>query len=179
LVVWKRSPDTLRERARFASQETTQSWDRILVLIVGLVGPAVTVVVAGLDERLGWSGAVPLAGQIMAALAVAGSCGLAGWAMVVNPFFSAVARLQGDRGQWVVTAGPYRYMRHPSYAGAVVAPVALPFMLDAVWALMPAAGMVAGVAVPTALEDGMLREGLDGYEGYAEQTPYRLIPGVW
>jgi protein-S-isoprenylcysteine O-methyltransferase Ste14 len=101
------------------------------------------------------------------------------WAMVVNPFFSAVARIQQDRGQWVVSSGPYRFVRHPSYAGALVASLALPFMLDALWALIPALAMVAALAVRTALEDRMLRRELEGYQGYVETTAYRLIPGLW
>ena len=72
LIVLKRNPDTLRERARFISAEGTKAWDRILVMIVGLLGPLATVIVAGLDQRLGWSVLVPRFGQHLAALLVAG-----------------------------------------------------------------------------------------------------------
>lgn len=179
LIAWKRNPDLLRERARFAESEGTKPWDRILVLIVGLVGPMVTMVVAGLDQRFGWSAIVPVGGQILAALAVAFGYGIAVWAMAVNPFFSAVARIQRERGQHVVMTGPYRFLRHPSYAGAVLASFALPFMLDAMWTLIPAVGLAAGVIIRTRLEDHMLLEELDGYRAYAHDTPYRLLPGVW
>jgi protein-S-isoprenylcysteine O-methyltransferase Ste14 len=98
---------------------------------------------------------------------------------VVNRYFSAVARIQQDRGQVVVTTGPYRIVRHPSYAGALVASLALPIMLDAIWALVPALVMVVALVIRTGLEDRMLRDELDGYESYAEETPYRLLPGLW
>jgi protein-S-isoprenylcysteine O-methyltransferase Ste14 len=99
--------------------------------------------------------------------------------MVENEYFSAVARIQEDRGQEVVTSGPYRIVRHPSYAGSLLASLALPFMLEALWSLIPAGIMAAALAIRTALEDRMLREELEGYQSYAERTRSRLIPGVW
>lgn len=179
LIVFKRNPETLRERARFTSSEGTKPWDRVLVMIVGLFGPMATMLVAGLDRRFGWSGSVPVPVQYLAALVVAAGYSLAVWAMVVNPYFSAVARIQEDRGQVVVKTGPYRIVRHPSYAGAVLASLALPFMLETLWALAPALGMAVAVVIRTRLEDCMLREGLPGYESYAKETRYRLMPGVW
>lgn len=179
LIVLKRNPETLRERARFTSSEGTKPWDRVLVLIVGLFGPAGVFVVAGLDHRWGWSPLVPFAVQVLAALLVAAGYGLAVWAMVANPYFSSVARIQDDRAQQVVTTGPYRIVRHPSYAGAVLASVALPFMLSALWAFIPATLLVVALVVRTGLEDRMLMEELEGYPRYAEQTRYRLVPGLW
>jgi protein-S-isoprenylcysteine O-methyltransferase Ste14 len=70
-------------------------------------------------------------------------------------------------------------VRHPSYAGALVASLAFPFMLDALWALIPAVGMAVALIVRTRLEDRMLLEELAGYEEYAEDTRHRLIPGLW
>lgn len=179
LIVFKHNPDTLRERARFLSSEGTKSWDRVLVVLLGIVGPIAITVIAGLDRRWGWTEIVPLSGQILAALAIAAGYGLGVWAMVENAYFSAVARIQADRAQTVVTTGPYRFMRHPSYAGAVLAYLAFPFMLDALWTLIPAVIMAAVTIVRTSFEDRMLREELEGYQEYADQTRYRLLPGVW
>jgi protein-S-isoprenylcysteine O-methyltransferase Ste14 len=179
LVVLVRSPDTLRERARFASSEGTPGWDRLLSHVVGLFGPAGMALVAGLDHRFGWSASVPAAVQILAALALAGGYGLAAWAMIVNPYFSSVARIQDDRGQVVVTTGPYRVVRHPSYAGALLAALAFPFMMGALWALLPGLFLAAALALRTWLEDRLPSQGLDGYALYAEHTRHRLVPGLW
>jgi protein-S-isoprenylcysteine O-methyltransferase Ste14 len=178
LIVWKRYPDTLRERARFVAAEGARSWDRLLFAINGLFG-AMAMVVAGLDHRLGWSAAIPPLGQYLAALCLAGGYGLGAWAMAVNRYFSAVARIQEDRGQVAVTTGPYRIVRHPAYAGALLASLAMPVMLDAIWALVPTLVMAVAIVVRTSLEDRMLGEELDGYRRYAEETPCRLIPGLW
>ena len=179
LIVLKRNPDTLLERARFMSSEGTKSWDRLLVAIVGILGPLAIVIVAGLDHRFGWSAIIPEPVQYLAALLLAVGYGLAVWAMVENRYFSAVARIQDDRGQVVVTTGPYRLVRHPAYAGALAASLAVPVMLDAIWALIPALVLMVGVIIRTGFEDRMLREELDGYERYTQETPYRLIPGLW
>jgi protein-S-isoprenylcysteine O-methyltransferase Ste14 len=179
LIVFRRNPDTLRERARFTASEGTKSWDRILVVIGALFGPAAVMIVAGLDFRFGWSGIVSETVQYLSALILALGYGVAVWAMVVNRFFSAVARIQLDRGQTVVTTGPYRIVRHPSYAGGLVASLALPLMLNALWALLPTVAIVIVLIIRTALEDKMLREELPGYGDYAEKTAYRLIPGLW
>lgn len=179
LIVLKKSPDTLRERARFTAAEGTEPWDRLLMGIVGILGPMATMIVAGLDHRFAWSQVIPEIGQWLATLVIAVGYGVAVWAMVVNRYFSAVARIQVDRGQQVVTAGPYRIVRHPAYAGAFFASWALPFMLDTLWASVPALIMIVALIIRTKLEDQMLREKLAGYQSYAEETPYRLIPGLW
>jgi protein-S-isoprenylcysteine O-methyltransferase Ste14 len=178
LIVLKRNPDTLQERARFTASQGTPSWDRILFTVNGIAGMS-ALVVAGLDHRFGWSAIITKTGQVLAALVVAAGHGLGDWAMVVNRFFSAVARIQQDRGQKVVTTGPYRIMRHPAYAGAILASMAMPVMLDALWSMVPTAIMVAAIVIRTRLEDGMLKAELDGYQSYAEETRYRLMPGLW
>jgi protein-S-isoprenylcysteine O-methyltransferase Ste14 len=99
--------------------------------------------------------------------------------MIVNRFFSAVARIQADRGQVVVTTGPYRFVRHPSYAGGLLAALAIPLMLDALWTYIPTLVLCIPLVIRTAFEDRLLLEGLDGYTNYARNTRFRLIPGIW
>jgi protein-S-isoprenylcysteine O-methyltransferase Ste14 len=179
LLVFLRDPSTLRERARFSSAPNTKPWERLLVPIVGLLGPLTIATTAGLQRRLGGPAGLPGLVQALAALLVAAGYGLAVWAMVANRYFSAVARIQEERGHRVVSDGPYRLVRHPSYAGALLAGLAVPLMLDAPWALLPALLTGAAIVVRTALEDRMLREELEGYQDYAERTGARLMPGIW
>jgi len=179
VIAARRNPELLAERGRALEAADVQGWDRLLLVLVGLVGPLATSIVAGLDQRFGWPPQVPLALQLVAlTLMILGSL-LATWAMVENKFFSAVVRIQKDRGQTVVTTGPYRFVRHPGYAGGLIAYLAMPFMLDALWMLIPALVIVTGIIVRTSLEDKTLQEGLDGYEDYAQRVRYRLLPGVW
>jgi protein-S-isoprenylcysteine O-methyltransferase Ste14 len=179
LIVLKRNPDTLRERARFTTAKGTKSWDRILAPLIALIGPWVMMVVAGLDRRYGWSASVPIAGQYGAAFLLFGGYALAVWAMVVNRYFSAVARIQEDRGQEVVTSGPYQFVRHPSYAGGLLGYLALPVMLETLWAFIPALLILVALVIRTKLEDDMLITELEGYAAYVTRTRHRLMPGIW
>jgi hypothetical protein len=61
------------------------------------------------------------------------------WATASNAFFSQIVRLQPERGQDVVTGGPYHFVRHPAYAGAIVFELAAPVLLASWWAMIPSA----------------------------------------
>lgn len=170
------SPDLIEERSR--RHENAKSWDRYLVAIIVLTGFAM-MVVAGLDIRFGWTGPLPPAVQAASVGIVILSCVLVIWATTSNPFFSAVIRIQSERGHVVVSGGPYRYVRHPGYAGWILYMLALPLMLGSVAALLPGA-IAAGLdLVRTHFEDRFLMEELPGYREYAARVRYRLVPGVW
>jgi protein-S-isoprenylcysteine O-methyltransferase Ste14 len=99
--------------------------------------------------------------------------------MRVNRFFSSAARLQPDRGQRVIAAGPYRVVRHPAYAIALLGCPANGLALGS-WL----AAAIGALAIPLLLwrcigEDRMLRAGLPGYADYAARVRWRLIPGIW
>ena len=167
----------LAERAR--PHAGTKKWDVALLGMMGILG-IVAYVIASLDVRWGWSPQFPLAVQwVGLALAVLGHDVLLVWAMVTNAFFVATVRIQTDRNQMVVSRGPYRYVRHPGYAGAILLHLATPFMLNALWALIPAGLIVLVLIVRTALEDKTLHDELLGYKEYAARVRYRLLPSVW
>ena len=178
-IAMRKNPQLLAERAQSLKAENAKSWDRAMVVLVGLCGPLVMWVVAGLGERFNWPPQIPLALQIAALVVVVLGYAIGTWAMIVNAFFSAVVRIQEERNQTAVSDGPYRFVRHPAYAGGIVAYLAMPVMLGTLWALLPATLAVAGVIIRTVLEDRTLREELPGYAEYAQQTRYRLVPGIW
>jgi protein-S-isoprenylcysteine O-methyltransferase Ste14 len=135
--------------------------------------------IAGLDVgRFHWSRVSPLA-QITALVLFAASWALVDWAMIANRFFSSVVRIQMERGHHVVTTGPYRYVRHPGYAGGVAGFALKPVVLGSWWALVPLVPILVYVFWRTAVEDRFLRKELSGYAVYAERVRYRLIPGMW
>jgi len=171
------NPAMLAERAR--PHADTKRWDKALLGALGLLIVA-EYVVASLDVRLGWSPVFPLALRIMGlAAAVAGYDVLLVWAMVSNAFFVSTVRIQEERKQTVATGGPYRYVRHPGYVGTLLLHWGVPFMLNSLWAIIPAVAMTLVLVARTALEDRTLRDELPGYQEYAERVRYRLIPGVW
>jgi protein-S-isoprenylcysteine O-methyltransferase Ste14 len=169
-------PELIAERGQV--KEDTKGWDRLLapLLILPTLG---TLIVAGLDERFGWSPQLALAIQVIALVFYALAQGLFSWAMASNKFFSGTVRIQEERGHAVATGGPYRYVRHPGYVGYILSWIATSLALASLWALIPA-GLVMGLMViRTALEDKTLLEELDGYKEYTQRVRYRLLPGVW
>ena len=150
-----------------------------MVPIVAILAPVIIMIVAGLDHRCGWPPDFTPVVQYVATFLIVLGYGVSVWAMGVNRFFSAVARIQKERGQVVVTSGPYRILRHPSYAGGLLAGLATPFMLNTLWALIPSIASMVVLIIRTVFEDRMLVDGLEGYADYAKRTRYRLIPGIW
>jgi len=175
----RRNPDLAAERAQGTSGEGTKGWDRVLGPAIAFYGSLILYAVAGLDKRFGWSPDLPLVLNLVSAGVTVLGYALGTWAMVENRFFSSVVRIQKDRDHSVVTTGPYRFVRHPSYAGGIAAVLAMALLLGSLWALIPAGLMVGGIVVRTALEDQTLQAELPTYAEYARQTRYRLLPGVW
>jgi protein-S-isoprenylcysteine O-methyltransferase Ste14 len=128
-------PELVRERSRLG--EGVQKRDRLLASISSLFLFPVTVAIAGIDVgRLGWSPPLPLSLRLLALLLFTLGNALGRWAMATNRFFSTFVRIQEDRSHAVVTGGPYRYVRHPGYAGAILAAITLPLALGS----LPAKG---------------------------------------
>ncbi|MFO8239846.1 MAG: hypothetical protein R6T90_02490, partial [Dissulfuribacterales bacterium] len=97
-------PKLLDERSEL--QKGTKKWDTILASLVAVWGPLFIFLMAGLDNRLGWSKLNCLTLQFAAiAFLVLGSL-ITTWAMVSNQFFSATVRIQTERNQTVATKGP-------------------------------------------------------------------------
>lgn len=179
IAVIRTNPDLLAERAQSLDREDVKGWDRLILFFLLLIGPLAMMIVAGLDERFDWSPQIRLPFQLVALAIMVLGYVVSTWAMAVNRYYSAVVRIQKDRGQTVVTDGPYRFVRHPSYATGIVAYLMIPILLGSLWALIPCSLVVLGTIIRTALEDKTLLEELDGYKEYAKRVRYRLIPGVW
>jgi protein-S-isoprenylcysteine O-methyltransferase Ste14 len=176
-LVFRQNRGLLEERQK--PGENAKVWDRSLLRVYTLFTLSLFVA-AGLDVgRFHWSDTVPLWGQVAALVGFVLSFAFNIWAMAVNDFYSRVVRIQRDRGQCVVTNGPYRFVRHPSYIGTIFSWACAALALGSWLALAPVALIAATLTVRTALEDRTLQEELPGYEEYAQQTRYRLLPGVW
>ncbi len=145
-----------------------------VVLIVHLI-------IAGLDRgRMHWSDTVPPWLQAAGFLIIAAGYALVFWAMQVNRFSSSIVRIQSERGQYVVTSGPYAFIRHPAYAAGILIVLASGVALGS-WL---AAAFLIAVSLPfllyrTITEDRVLQRQLPGYADYARRVRWRLIPGIW
>lgn len=177
LGVWamRRNPEVVNERGKM---ENIKSWDKILMIIYTVM-LFVVFAVAGLDAgRFGWS-VMPIALQVVGLIGLMLAMAVTYWAMATNPFLSTIVRIQDDRGHYVVTSGPYRYVRHPMYAMMFLMWPGTALALGSWLALIPAAVIVIVFVIRTVLEDRTLQAELPGYAEYAQRTRYRLLPGVW
>ncbi len=176
IVIFRFNPNLMAER--LGPRKGAKPWDTAIMSILGLT-QLVRYIVAGLDQRFGWTGGLPLVAQIAAlTLCVLGYV-LVVWATASNAFFSQIVRIQSERGHTVVTSGPYHHVRHPAYFGAILYELAVPILLASWWALIASGLSAILLILRTALEDRTLQAELTGYVDYARQVRYRLLPGIW
>ena len=171
-----RHPELLTERARHTGP---RDLDRVLAGIMALWGPAITLIVAGLDRRFGWSSLLSPGIQVGALAVVTLASLLTVWAMASNRHFYGVFRVDRQQGHDVASSGPYRFVRHPGYLGALVFVLMTPLALASGWAFIPAVLTGCAIVARTSIEDGRLQQELDGYQRYALQVRYRLVPFIW
>ena len=173
------NPQMLAERQLRGIRKDSKKWDLRLVSIMG-VFVLVMYILSCLDVRFGWSTSVPVALQVAAlVLCLLGYDGLLLWSMIVNSYFTAIVRIQSDRGHTVITSGPYRFVRHPGYLGTILCYLFTPLLLGSWWGLIPAVGASVVLVYRTGREDDTLQAELPGYRDFTSQTKYRLLPGIW
>ncbi len=177
LLVSHYNPTLLSAREKWRHKDTKR-FDKIFLAIC-LPLLVAQPVLAGLDAvHFRWS-SMPFGfvypGSVLFALGMA----LMTWALAVNPFAESTVRIQTDRGQCVITSGPYRKVRHPMYAGFILMYLGPPLIWGSAWALAVGGVIAIEFICRTALEDRTLCRELSGYEEYVARTRYRLLPGVW
>lgn len=170
-------PRLIKERTSI--KHGYKSWDIILSTTMGRIGPFLIIVTAGLDYRFGWSKSFPLVLNILGAVLIILAYILVASAMKENRFFSAIVRIQKERGHQVITTGPYGIVRHPGYSGTILHTLSLPLVLGSYFSLIPAFATIILAFMRIIMEDNTLKQELEGYTEYAEKVRYRIIPGIW
>jgi len=177
VVLARVNPEMLNARGSVV-KEGTKGFERIWIVIYPTL-TFVNLVVMGFDAvRFQWS-SMPFWLAILGIIILIPACVIGTWSMAVNKFFEWTARIQDDRQQYVCTTGPYKIIRHPGYAGAIVSILAYPFILGSWWGLVLSGILTIMIIIRTKLEDRMLQKELPDYTDYAKQVKYRLIPHVW
>ncbi|MDU8926927.1 isoprenylcysteine carboxylmethyltransferase family protein [Alisedimentitalea sp. MJ-SS2] len=174
-----RHPGLTAARQDVETLQNAKAWDKILAPLMAISIAYPVVIVAGLDHRFDWSpdfGCWVIAiGFVLIAIGYA----FAAWAFAENRFFFSVVQVQTDRGHTVCDSGPYRVVRHPGYAGNILALFGIVLALGSNWALIPVVFATGVSVLRTALEDQTLQQELPGYPDYAARVRYRLIPGLY
>jgi len=179
--IWaeERHPGLLAERGKLGKDQNVKSWDKVLAPLMAVSLSFLIVIVAGIDHRFGWSPVFPIWLNILGFILIVPGYTFAGWALAENRFFSTMVRIQTDRGHMVCDSGPYRIVRHPGYAGNILALPGTVLAFGSVWTIVPVIVALIIAVIRTALEDKTLQEELPGCREYASRVRYRLIPFVF
>jgi protein-S-isoprenylcysteine O-methyltransferase Ste14 len=176
-TVMRACPPTVAEGGEL---KTTEKWDvgSVFYSVFYLVTMYIALpLVAGLDVRFGWTRDLSIAWHLAGAAVLAVGLGLPSWAMMTNAYIWSDVAVQ--RGQTVCSSGPYRFVRHPAYAGVILQAVGVPILLGSLWALIPGIAAAACMIIATSSEDRTLQAELPGYQDYARHVRFRLVPGLW
>ncbi|HLW92012.1 MAG TPA: isoprenylcysteine carboxylmethyltransferase family protein [Roseiarcus sp.] len=171
-------PGLLRERLKGPMQNDQPLADKlvlipILILLFGGMG-----FMAADAARWRWSTMPPAVQWAGSALLLATMAFMV-WTMRANSFAAPVVKIQKERGQTVITTGPYAFLRHPLYFGALFYVAATSLALGSWWGLATVPLVALGFAIRIGVEEKALREGLQGYDDYARRVRWRLVPFVW
>lgn len=176
-LLFKSNPDLLQERLSL-SQPNLKTSDKVLTAVNGLLGIAWFIVMPLDAVRFHWSH-MPLFLQVVGALVLISFMPLSILTFRENAFLSTMVRVQEERGQTVISTGPYHYVRHPLYSSALLFFLGTPLLLGSWYGLLFVPIVIAGLVGRTLLEERVLREELPGYDAYTAQVKYRFIPYVW
>ena len=143
------------------------------LFMLGFVG---FVVLPALDHRFGWSPVAPVL-SILANATIVLSFVLFFLVMKSNSY--AASTIQVEEGQRVVSTGPYAYVRHPMYSGALLLVAAMPLALGSWLGVLLIVPFFPVLVWRILDEEDFLRKDLPGYAEYMRRVRYRLIPRVW
>ena len=178
--VWlaKSDPDLLAERMKSPLSADQKLNDRAVVGAIIVVFFGWIIFMAFDARRFGWPH-TPWWAQTLGAALIVGA--FYGWVGVLkaNSFASATLRVQEERGQTVISTGPYAVVRHPMYTYALLLFIGTPLLLGSLWGLLGVVLFLPLLAARVLGEEAMLLDGLPGYREYAAKVRFRLLPGVW
>jgi protein-S-isoprenylcysteine O-methyltransferase Ste14 len=174
----RHDPALLRERMSGVFQRRQERGDKVLMAVF-LVLMLAWLPAMALDAMRYRCSHVPVWLQGLGALAVLACFYVIFLTFRANSYTAPVVKIQAERGHRVVTAGPYRVVRHPMYAGTILFFLGVPLLLGAWYGLAFAPVLTGLLAVRALMEERMLTARLEGYPAYAARVRYRLIPFVW
>lgn len=178
LIIARHDPALLEERMKSPIQRDQKPWDKIL-LSVFFVLWLLQYVVAGLDAVRFRFSEMPLWLEGVGAAGVVLGLYVFHIVMRANTFAAPVVKIQTERQHRVVSTGPYAYVRHPMYAGAIALILGTGLLLGSWLAVGLGVVLIASLAYRAVLEEETLKRELPGYDAYAARVRYRLIPRVW
>jgi len=172
LYFLKHDPKLLERRMQYKEKEIEQKTIMkiaTLLFVIGFITP-------GLDFRYGWS-SVPLLLVIISYTIIFLGYMLIFFVFKENTYTSRI--IEVEKGQKVVSTGPYSIVRHPMYVGVLLMYLFIPTALGSYYSLILFLPIILIIIFRILNEEKVLTRDLPGYAEYTKKVKYRLIPGIW
>lgn len=172
LYLVKNDPGLLERRLRFGEKEARQKMIVRLSQLLFTIG----FLIPGFDDRFNWSDISPVV-VVFANFMVFLGYWCVYFVFRENSYTSRIITV--EKGQKVISTGPYAIVRHPMYSGMMIMYLFTPVALGSWW------GMAVFIFIPLVFifrilnEEDILRRDLPGYQEYCLKVRYRLIPYIW
>jgi protein-S-isoprenylcysteine O-methyltransferase Ste14 len=147
-----------------------------LISALFILGFVEFVVLPAFDHRFGWSPVAPVVSVIADAMIV---LSFLLFFVVMKSNSYAASTIQVEEEQPVVSTGPYGYVRHPMYSGALLLLAAMPLGLGSWWSVLLVLPFFPVLVWRILDEEIFLRRNLPGYAEYMQRVRYHLVPRVW
>ncbi|MBN1992707.1 MAG: isoprenylcysteine carboxylmethyltransferase family protein [Anaerolineae bacterium] len=168
----KNDPELLERRSKTSEKEAEQ---KLIIKVLSLFF-VLTFLIPGFDKRFGWSD-VPVVVVVVADILVMLGYGICFFVVRENRFASRTVEVEQE--QPVISSGLYAIVRHPMYLGVLLMCISLPLALGSYWAMVPALLIIPVLVARVRNEERVLVRELKGYQEYAQDVRYRLLPRVW
>jgi len=168
----RNDPELLERRLRMKEKEPEQK----LIIKLAYLYFVVLVLLAGFDQRYGWS-SVSSATVFVADLVVVSGYILFVMVLKENRYASRIIEVVPE--QRVIMTGPYALIRHPMYLAVLLMYTFTPLALGSVWAMILTPVLLILLVARIRNEERVLSRDLPGYRDYCQKVKYRIIPGIW
>lgn len=176
LYLYFTDPELLKERYGSPVQKEQKPWDRVLLSVFFLEFLIWFAIMPLEAKRYRWSLAFPFGIRVAGMVFVILGFYVVFAALRENTFAAPVVKMQKERGQHVISTGPYAIVRHPMYAGATLLFIGGPMLLSSNAGMMLGVVLIVTIAIRSLGEEAMLKEELPGYREYMQVVRNRIIP---
>lgn len=166
----------LLERRMRAGPSAEKERSQKFIISLAMMGFIGLLVIPAFDHRFGWSEVSMYACWVGDALIATGFVAVFS---VVKGNTYAASTIEVAQDQKVISTGPYRFVRHPMYAGSFPILVGTALALGSWWGLSALIVIVPALIWRLVDEERFLRKNLPGYTEYTDKVRYRLVPYVW